>query len=96
MGLAGLLVLAAAGALAHSKLGSTVPADGAVSNWNVPAWLDPSRGGTGMTYHPPARWLGDGLLRAAPRGQEFVADAGTRRDALEWLETLIGGDETGD
>ena len=27
---AGLLVLAAAGALAHSKIGSTVPADGAV------------------------------------------------------------------
>lgn len=74
----------------------TVSADNGVSTWNVPAWLDPSRGGTGMTYHPPARWLGNGMLRAAPRGQEFVADAGTRRDALEWLETLIGGDETGD
>lgn len=74
----------------------TVCADDGVSTWNVPAWLDPSRGGTGMTYHPPARWLGDGMLRAAPRGQEFVADAGTRRDALEWLEGLIGGDDTGD
>ncbi len=74
----------------------SVPADNRVSMWDVPSWLDPSRGGTGMTYHPPARWLGDGTLRSAPRGQEFVANAGSRRDALEWLETLIGGDDTGD
>ena len=74
----------------------SVAARDGVSTWNVPAWLDSSRGGTGMTYHPPARWPGDGTLRAAPRGQEFVANVGSRRDALEWLEALIGGDDTGD
>ncbi|MDE0349196.1 MAG: hypothetical protein OXM56_05770 [Gammaproteobacteria bacterium] len=87
--------LAGFGRLRRGRRLSTADSRG-VSTWNVPAWLDPSRGGTGMTYHPPARWLGDGTLRAAPRGQEFVAHVGTRRDALEWLETLIGGDATGD
>ena len=69
--------------------------DGLLSTWRVPAWLDASRGGTGMTYHPPARWLGNGLLRAAPRGQEFVARAGVRRDALDWLGALVDAGNAG-
>jgi hypothetical protein len=56
-----------------------------VSDWRVPAWLDPTQGGVGMTYHPPSRWRGDGRVRAAGRGQEFVSDVGTRRDASDWL-----------
>jgi hypothetical protein len=59
------------------------------SMWAVPPWLDPRSGGVGMTYHPPARWLGNGLVTAAARGQEFVADAGDRIDARDWLLSLF-------
>jgi hypothetical protein len=62
-----------------------------LSLWRVPAWLDPAAGGTGMTFHKPASWLGGGLLRAASRGQEFVADVGGRRDALDWIGDLLAG-----
>jgi hypothetical protein len=68
-----------------------LPADGSAtaSTWSVPGWLDPSNGGVGMTYHPPKRWLGGGLVKAAARGQEFVADAGDREDARHWLKSLF-------
>jgi hypothetical protein len=60
------------------------------SAWKVPAWLDPTVGGVGMTYHPyPSdRWKGNGLVRAASRGQEFIADAGERDDARNWIFSL--------
>lgn len=64
---------------------------GIPSVWSVPAWLDPSFGGVGMTYHPRERWLGDGRLTAAARGQEFIADAGDRADALDWVISLFRG-----
>lgn len=66
-------------------------ADGAAtpSTWSVPAWLDPTEGGVGMTYHPPNRWLGNGRMIAAARGQEFVANAGERADAKGWLLSLF-------
>lgn len=65
--------------------------DGATpSTWSVPTWLDPNRGGVGMTYHPPERWLGNGTVKVAARGQEFVADAGARTDARDWLLSLFG------
>ncbi|MGA7675284.1 MAG: hypothetical protein WCA78_09600 [Rhizomicrobium sp.] len=60
-----------------------------VSNWQVPNWLNPARGGVGMSYHPLDRWSGKGTVRSAARGQEFVADTTGRRDALEWLEVLF-------
>jgi hypothetical protein len=63
---------------------------GMPSVWNVPAWLDPSLGGVGMTYHPRERWLGDGRLTAAARGQECIADAGDRADARDWVISLFG------
>jgi hypothetical protein len=59
------------------------------SLWDVPAWLDPSLGGVGMTYHPRERWLGDGRLIVAARGQEFIADAGDRADARDWVISLF-------
>jgi len=59
------------------------------STWQVPPWLDPTCGGTGMTYHPPARWLGSGRLKAAGRGQEFVAQVGDRRDAMSWVAEVL-------
>lgn len=60
------------------------------STWSVPSWLDPSCGGVGMTYNPLNRWLGNGRVTVAARGQEFVADAGDRVDARDWLLSLFG------
>lgn len=62
------------------------------SNWTVPDWLNPKRGGTGMTYHRADAFSDNGSLRAAARGQEFVADVTGRRDAVVWLRALIEGD----
>ena len=60
-----------------------------VSEWKIPTWLDPTEGGTGMTYHPPARWFGNGGLRAAARGQEFVADVSEQAEPIEWLLNVL-------
>jgi hypothetical protein len=59
------------------------------SVWSVPAWLDQAAGGVGMSYHPPRRWLGDGRLQSAARGQEFIADIADRPDAEEWIADLL-------
>jgi len=67
----------------------TAPNSRLPSLWAVPPWLDPLRGGTGLTYHPGERWNPDGTLRSAARGQEFVADIGERRDALDWLLQIL-------
>ena len=66
-------------------------ADGAStpSTWSIPSWLDPTSRGVGMSYHPPNRWLGGGRVVAAARGQEFVADAGERTDAISWLLSVF-------
>lgn len=61
-----------------------------VSTWSVPCWMDPHRGGVGMTYHPEGRWCSAGTLIAAARGQEFIADIGERDDALDWVANLFG------
>lgn len=42
-----------------------------------------------MTYHPEERWEADGRLRAAARGQEFIANIGDRLDAREWILKLL-------
>lgn len=59
------------------------------SIWSVPDWLNVTRGGVGMTYHPSQRWSSSGTLEAAARGQEFVADITNRADALAWLDQLF-------
>src|SRR5690606_16187329 len=59
-----------------TALGSTKP-----TVWSVPDWLNPSKGGTGMTFHPSERWSSDGFVRSASRGQEFVANIADRQDA---------------
>lgn len=61
------------------------------SDWRVPSWLDPRHGGTGLSFHPHPgqRWLNNGLLSSAGRGQEFVANIGERSDAIEWLRQLL-------
>ena len=65
---------------------------GTESTWQlVPPWLHLASEGTGMTYHPAPRWLAEGGLRSAARGQEFVADIGGRADARVWVADLIAG-----
>ena len=59
------------------------------SHWDVPDWLNPTRGGVGMSYNPDSRWSKAGTLKAAARGQEFVAEITGRRDALDWLNGLF-------
>jgi hypothetical protein len=59
------------------------------STWRVPDWLNPRRGGSGMTYHPPHRWGDDGTVRSAARGQEFVAAPQRHDNAVEWLSALL-------
>jgi hypothetical protein len=62
------------------------------SIWQVPDWMCPSRGGTGISHHPQRRWRDDGLLRSAHRGQEFVANIDGREDAIQWLVDLFRRD----
>jgi len=73
------------------RKGLRLTASGAdrISLWHVPDWLNPKRGGVGMTYHPLSRWNDDGTVIAASRGQEFVADIAGRRDAIDWLRRLF-------
>ena len=59
------------------------------SVWKVPAWLHPAAGGCGMTYHPDERWLDDGRVVCAPRGQEFVAAVGADAQVAEWLHQVF-------
>jgi hypothetical protein len=64
-----------------TKAGSKTP-----SIWSVPNWLNKAVGGTGMTFHDTSdRWHIDGTVQIVGRGQEFVAHAGNRPDAREWL-----------
>lgn len=69
----------------------SVPGSRLPSRWQVPDWLNPLRGGTGLSYHSPARFEGN-QLHSAARGQEFVADIGEREDARDWLTQLLGGE----
>ncbi|MBD3728241.1 MAG: hypothetical protein IE933_00895 [Sphingomonadales bacterium] len=70
---------------ASSPLRLTV-AGGPPSLWHRPPWL--KRGG--LSYHDRAdRWLRGGRLRAVARGQEFVADIGTRAEPRRWLHSVL-------
>jgi hypothetical protein len=60
-----------------------------VSTWRAPDWLNPIRGGSGMTYHPRHRWGEDGTVRSAARGQEFVAAPSDAGNAIPWLIALL-------
>jgi hypothetical protein len=66
---------------AHPSLRLTMP-NSPVSVWSVPPWLKTF----GLTYHANAtRWIGDGELRIASRGQEFVSDIGDEAAPRDWL-----------
>ncbi len=70
---------------ASESLRLTVPG-GPPSLWRRPDWLQHG----GLTYHDRAdRWLPGAQLRSVARGQEFVADIGTRRAPRAWLDTVL-------
>lgn len=64
-------------------------AEAKTSTWRVPDWLNPLRGGSGMTYHPRHRWAEDGTVQCAARGQEFVALPQNGSNAVAWLTALL-------
>lgn len=61
-----------------------------VSTWNIPKWLNPKHGGSGMTYHRRnERWSED-TVKIVNRGQEFVTpDLEKNRQAIDWVFNLI-------
>lgn len=79
--LPGFGALAAAHVLSASE-------NGPKSVWRIPEWLNPLRGGTGLTFHSDSRFSGD-LLSTVGRGQEFVADIGDRLEPREWLRSIL-------
>jgi len=82
-----VLPLPGSGAL---KTGYRLSEPGAkVSTWRAPDWLNPRRGGSGMTFHPLHRWGEDGTVQSAAPGQEFVAVPQKDGDAVEWLTALL-------
>jgi Nucleotide modification associated domain 3 len=72
------------------RRGFSLTADRARSSiWSVPDWLNPVRGGVGMTFHPDNRWNADGTVAVTSPGQEFVSVTGGRSDAMRWLNRLF-------
>ena len=73
-------------------LSSTCRESGA-SLWELPGWCYPRKGVYPLTYHGKMeRWQRNGattLLRAVPRGQEFVLDADHFSEAIEWVCSLL-------
>lgn len=57
--------------------------------WNAPAWLNPKKGGAGMTYHrAPERW-DDETVQVVSRGQEFVAHTNGSDEAVSWIHRVL-------
>lgn len=69
----------------------THPSSELASVWSVPDWLNPLKGGVGMSYHRSPKVWGEDKVRSAGRGQEFVTDITGRDDAQKWLVELIEG-----
>ena len=73
-------------------LSSSCPRSGA-STWELPGWCYPRKGVFPLSYHGKMeRWQRNGattLLRAVPRGQEFVLDADHYPEAIGWVSSLL-------
>lgn len=87
--------LAGSGVFPHHErlLQLTDPFASRPSQWRLPAWLHPGQQRAALSFHRrPTRWSNaDGVtrLRSAPRGQEFVLDAGQYPEAVRWLLWLL-------
>lgn len=70
----------------------TAPASRKRSVWKMPAWFDPRRHHSPLSYHyDRKRWTrrkGGYLLQSAGRGQEFVFDTAVYPEALDWVREL--------
>ena len=70
---------------ADDKLRLTIHG-GPLNRWRLPEWFSQF----GLSYHAqPERWLGNGQLDSAKRGQEFVCNTGEDEEARRWLEDMI-------
>ncbi len=56
--------------------------------WNIPDWLNPSRGGCIPSYHGEKNYI-DGLLKTAGRGQEFVCQPNQNHKFQDWMLNLF-------
>jgi hypothetical protein len=59
------------------------------SIWKMPDWINTRHNGPGMSYHPPSRWLENGLLKSAAKGQEFVVPDVPTDEGIKWLHDLF-------
>lgn len=66
---------------------------GGASIWELPGWCYPRNGVYPLSYHQRMdRWLRCGsttLLKAAPRGQEFILDTVHYPEAVGWVKALL-------
>jgi hypothetical protein len=76
-----------------TKLQLTAPTATLLSQWELPAWFNPSNGRSALTYHgDPSRWQRterSALLKTVARGQEFVLDCREYPEAGGWLADLL-------
>jgi hypothetical protein len=72
---------------AHADLRLTKPG-GPASHWLIPQLFREA----GLTYHQ-RRWREDGGLHAVGRGQEFIADVGSKSEPKRWLHEVIAAIE---
>ena len=77
-------------------LSGALPERGA-SYWALTGWCHPRKGLYPLTYHNKMeRWQRRGsttLVKAVPRGQEFVLDAADYPEAVDWAAALLKGTE---
>ena len=72
---------------------SSAGQENGASSWQLPGWCYPRKGVYPLSYHGKMeRWQRSGatsLLRAVPRGQEFVLDADHYPEAIGWTSSLL-------
>ena len=58
--------------------------------WKMPDWLNPNKGGKGLTFHADRKWQLN-TLENAPRAQELIADPHPDRveEMHDWLRRLF-------
>jgi len=68
-------------------------------HWALPAWFHPQGRSSVLSYHEkPKRWqrVGESThLHSVARGQEFVLDVEAYPEAIQWVQSLLGGQVKG-
>ena len=59
------------------------------SKWICPQWLNPKRGGCGMSYHKNLNRWKENTVDIVGRGQEFVAKPKNDKECKKWLMSIF-------